>query len=168
MRVFIEEERSTIIERTWAFTKGTRPFYWHGLVMVFIEWESSTIREGTCSFSKGTCWFYCQGIMMKLIEWETSTIREWTWACTKSSSQFYWQGVVREFIEEELFYDKRRNLTVYERLPVDFIGTESWWNLLNGSTTTIRERTCLFTKSSLSILFAQSHDGIYWMEAFPR
>jgi hypothetical protein len=29
------------------------------------------------------------------------------------------------FIEEELFHDERRNLTVYERLSIDFICTES-------------------------------------------
>jgi hypothetical protein len=28
------------------------------------------------------------------------------------------------FIEMELFHDKKRNLTVYERLPIDFIGKE--------------------------------------------
>jgi hypothetical protein len=29
------------------------------------------------------------------------------------------------FIEEGLFHDKKRNLTIYEKLPVDFIGNES-------------------------------------------
>jgi hypothetical protein len=31
--------------------------------------------------------------------------------------------IVIGFIERELFHKKRRNLTVYERRPVDFIGT---------------------------------------------
>jgi hypothetical protein len=30
----------------------------------------------------------------------------------------------------ELFHDKRTNLKVYKRLPVDFIGMESWWHSL--------------------------------------
>jgi hypothetical protein len=29
------------------------------------------------------------------------------------------------FIEEQLFHDKRPNMTVYEKFPVDFIGRES-------------------------------------------
>jgi hypothetical protein len=29
------------------------------------------------------------------------------------------------FIEEELIHDKRRNLTVYENIPVNFIGMDS-------------------------------------------
>jgi hypothetical protein len=45
------------------------------------------------------------------------------------------------FMEEELFQNKRRNLTVYEIFQVDFIDTESWWLLLNGSSSTIREGT---------------------------
>jgi hypothetical protein len=41
--------------------------------------------------------------------------------------------MVMEFIEAEFFHDKRTNMTVYEKLPVHFIGTESQWHLLNGT-----------------------------------
>jgi hypothetical protein len=45
------------------------------------------------------------------------------------------------FIEEELFNYMRKNLTLYERLPTDFIGTESRYHLLNGNFFSIREPT---------------------------
>jgi hypothetical protein len=59
-------------------------------------------------------------------------------------------------------------LTIYERLPIDFICRESWWDLLNGSSSTIREGSWPFTKGSPSILIARNHDDIYWMEALQR
>jgi hypothetical protein len=45
------------------------------------------------------------------------------------------------FIEEELFGDKRGNLTFYEMLPFDFIGMVSWCVWLKGSCSIIRKRT---------------------------
>jgi hypothetical protein len=36
-----------------------------------------------------------------------------------------------EFIEEEFFHDKKRIYRLRKHL-IDFIGTESWWNLLKG------------------------------------
>jgi hypothetical protein len=75
---------------------------------------------------------------------------------------------VMTFIEGELFHVKRTNLSVYERVPVDFIFTESWWHLLNGRSSTIRDWTWPFTKSSLPILFTLSHYIIYWRGALPR
>jgi hypothetical protein len=72
------------------------------------------------------------------------------------------------FLEGELFHDKARNLTAYERLPIDFICTESWWHLLNGSYSTNREGTWQFTKGYQSIFFARCRDVINWMGALPR
>jgi hypothetical protein len=80
----------------------------------------------------------------------------------------YWNGVAMAFIEWKLFHDKRRILTVYERLPVDFICTESRLDLLKGSSSTIRQASWPFTKGSSSILFAPSRDEINWMRALPR
>jgi hypothetical protein len=45
------------------------------------------------------------------------------------------------FIESELFHNKRRNWTVYERLLVDFISPESRWDFLKMSSSTIRDGT---------------------------
>jgi hypothetical protein len=72
------------------------------------------------------------------------------------------------FIEGKLFQDKRSNFTVYEMLPIDFYGTESWWYWSNVRSSPIREQTWQFTIGSSSILFAQSRDVIYWMDALPR
>jgi hypothetical protein len=46
----------------------------------------------------------------------SSTIRKRTYPLKKSFTRFYLQGVVISFIEGELFHDKRRNLTLYEKL----------------------------------------------------
>jgi hypothetical protein len=39
----------------------------------------------------------------------------------KGSPSILLQRVVMAFIEEELFHNRRRNITIYERLYVDFI-----------------------------------------------
>jgi hypothetical protein len=70
------------------------------------------------------------------------------------------------FIEGNLFHDKRTNLTVYEKLSVDFIFAVSRWHLLNESSSRLREWTWLFTKSCRSILLARRCDDIYWKELF--
>jgi hypothetical protein len=83
---------------------------------------------------------------MEFIEWRSSTIREVIWWFTKCS---LWNLLARsrEWIYwMVLFHDKRRNLIVSERLPAHFIGAESWWYLLNGCSSTIREGTWRFTK----------------------
>jgi hypothetical protein len=85
----------------------------------------------------------------------SSTIREGIGCLRKASVGFYWHGIMIVSIEWELSHDKIRNLMVYERLRVDFIGTESWWYLLKGRTSTIKEGTCPFTKST---------DEFYWKE----
>jgi hypothetical protein len=54
---------------------------------------------------------------------------------------FIWHIVVMIFIERALFHVKRTNLNFYEKLLADFIGTELEWNLLKGSSFTLRERT---------------------------
>jgi hypothetical protein len=73
-----------------------------------------------------------------------------------------------EFIEGRIFHEKRRNLTVLERLLIDFSDTIIWWHLLKGTSSTIREGIWRFTKGSRSILLAQSRDGIYLNEGLPR
>jgi hypothetical protein len=45
------------------------------------------------------------------------------------------------FIEGKQFQDKRRNWTVYEKLPVDFSGMDQGGHLLKGTSYMIRERT---------------------------
>jgi hypothetical protein len=67
---------------------------------------------------------------------------------------------------EGIFYDERKNLTDYEKLPYDFISNESWWLLLKRSSSTIREGTWPLSKSSLSILLAWSPDSIDWRVFF--
>jgi hypothetical protein len=72
------------------------------------------------------------------------------------------------FFEGKIFHDKRRNLSVYELLPIDFICAEFWWHLLKGSSYTIREGYLQFINRYQKILFAPNHGGIYWMGALPR
>jgi hypothetical protein len=43
----------------------------------------------------------------------------------KTPGQFYLNRVAMAFIEWEFVHDKRRQMKVYERLPVDFICRES-------------------------------------------
>jgi hypothetical protein len=61
---------------------------------------------------------------MSFIEWGSYAIRDWISSFTKytrfillveSRDRIYWRG---------LFHDKRRNLTIYEKHQVDFIGKE--------------------------------------------
>jgi hypothetical protein len=80
-----------------------------------------------------------------LIGRNSFTIKEGTWSFSKASRIFYWHDVLKEFIEVDLFHDKRRNVIVYEKHPVNFISTESWWHLLKRSSITIREGTWPFT-----------------------
>jgi hypothetical protein len=70
------------------------------------------------------------------------------------------------FIEWELFHVKITNFTVYEKLSINFIGTELGWHLLKGSSSTLRGRTWPFTKHAQSILLELSRGGIYWTETF--
>jgi hypothetical protein len=95
-------------------------------------------------------------------------IREWTWPFTKCSRSILLARRCDGIYWKELFHVKRTNITDYKKLPVDFIGTESWWHLFNWSSSTINEITWLFTKGSRSILLARSRDDIYWMGALQR
>jgi hypothetical protein len=81
---------------------------------------------------------------MTLIEGNSSAIREEIWPFMKGYLSILWLGVARTFIEMELFHDKRINLTFYVNLSVHFNATKSWWNLLNGSSSTIREGNLRF------------------------
>jgi hypothetical protein len=103
-----------------------------------------------------------------LLNESSSTIRKGVWPFTKALIRFYWHEVLISFTEMESFHDKRRNLTVDEKLHVHFIGRKSWWNLLNESFSTIREGIWPFTKNSHTILLARSRDGIYWRVALSR
>jgi hypothetical protein len=57
----------------------------------------------------------------------------------RGSGRFYLDGVLIPFFECKLIHEKKRNMTFYERLPVDFIGTNFRWYLLKGNLSTIRE-----------------------------
>jgi hypothetical protein len=70
------------------------------------------------------------------------------------------------FFEGKFFHDKRRNLTVYEKLTVVFIDTELWWHLLNRNPSIKREGTWSMTKVSLLMLFSHNGDDIYWRGIF--
>jgi hypothetical protein len=70
--------------------------------------------------------------------------------------------------EGVLFHDKRRNLAVYDRIPLDLTSTKSWWHLLKGNSSKIREWTWWFAQIYWSILLPHSFHVIYWMRALPR
>jgi hypothetical protein len=78
---------------------------------------------------------------MAFIEGGSSMIREGNWPLKKVFGWFYLDRGLIEFIEWKFFHDKRKILIVYEMLHIDFIGNESWLNLLKGSSSTIREGT---------------------------
>jgi hypothetical protein len=42
------------------------------------------------------------------------------------------------FIKEKIFQDKGRDLIILKKIQLYFIGMESCWNLLNGSSSSIR------------------------------
>jgi hypothetical protein len=70
------------------------------------------------------------------------------------------------FIECEFFHDKRMKMTVYEMLLVNFIGTESWWYLLKGSFSMVRERIWSFMKITWSILLTRNRVAFIEWELF--
>jgi hypothetical protein len=55
----------------------------------------------------------------------SSIIREGTLSVLEKLLLMLFIHILLAFIEGELFHDQRRNLTVYERLLIDFIGKES-------------------------------------------
>jgi hypothetical protein len=152
------------IERLWNVSYG---FYWDLVAIVFIETGSSTIRERIWTFMK---------CFLSIIFAPSRDGIYWMWAFPRSeneldrlrhvSCRFYWQIFVMTFIGEMFLYDKRRYLTVYERLPVDFIGEESWWHLLKRSFSTIIKRSWPFTNGSLSILFHRIVMTFFEVELF--
>jgi hypothetical protein len=91
-----------------------------------------------------------------LLKGSSSMFREGTWSFTKGSDWSHWFYITKSFIEAKLFHDKRRNLTVYEKFPVDFICSESSWHQLKWSSSRIKEGSWPFTNSSESILLVQS------------
>jgi hypothetical protein len=114
--------------------------------------------------SKRTERFYWHAVLMTFIEENTSTIIERTWPFTKDSRYILLARSPDDILRIELFHDKRTNLTFFNRFIFLFIGTDSWWHLLKGSSFTIRERTWPFTSDSCSIYLTQNSDDIYWME----
>jgi hypothetical protein len=104
--------------------------------------------------------------MMTFIEGSSSTIRDGTRPFTKGSLSIFIVNSHDRIYWREPFHNKRWNLTVYEMLLIDFIWAESWWQLIKGISSTIRDGTWPFTKGSFSILFDNRHDGIYWRELF--
>jgi hypothetical protein len=110
--------------------------------------------------------FVCAESWWHLLNGNLFTIREGTWLFTKDSLSILFARNSDGIYWMKLFHHKRRNLTAYANLLIDFICTKSWWHLLDGNFSTIREGTWPFTKDSLSILFARSPDGIYWREVF--
>jgi hypothetical protein len=111
------------------------------------------IREGTWPMTKSFRLILfvqiCDEIdwMRDLLQWEKDRDD-----LRKTLSRFDWDAALMWFIELVLFHDKRKNLTIYEKLMVDFIDTELWWHLLNGSFFTIWERIWPFTNSTRSFL----------------
>jgi hypothetical protein len=129
--------------------------------------SSVMIREGIERFTKKRLMEYWLRFGMTFKEGSSSTIKEGTWTFMKALCWFNWHRVVMTFIDEKLFQDKRKNLTVYEMLIVDCIGTESWWHLLNASSFMIREGTRRYMKGSQSILLTWSCDDIYRRISLP-
>jgi hypothetical protein len=61
-------------------------------------------------------------------------------------------------IEWRIFHNKRTNLTVYEKHPVDFIGIQLYWYL---EAEFFHDKRKNLTKITCSILLASSGDDIY-------
>jgi hypothetical protein len=104
--------------------------------------------------------------MITFIEWSSSTISKGTRLFMKSSQSILLGQSSDGIYWMKLFHDKKAKLTVYERIMVNFIGTELWWNLLNWGSSTKREGTWSFSKSSLLILLERCSDDIYWRGFF--
>jgi hypothetical protein len=60
------------------------------------------------------------------------------------------------FIEGEAIHNKRMNLIVYEKPPIDFIYTESSWKLVNVSSFTIREGIDRLRKARIDFIGRES------------
>jgi hypothetical protein len=135
--------------------------------MSFIEWERF--------LDKRTNLFIYETLPIDLIGNESwchllknfSRLRKGTWPflkcslsllLTRSRNGIYWM---------EIFHEKKRNLTVYERFPLDFVCRNSWWHLLNENSSKIGETNLPFTKCSQSILFTPSLDDIYCIGTLP-
>jgi hypothetical protein len=143
----LEGKSSTIKEGTWPFTKGTFRFK-----SLESRWN---LLKGELFHSKKrnlivyvSLWIDFIGMesWWHLLNENLSTIREGTWHFMKAPFRLYCQGILMAFIENKLFHDKRTNSAVYDMFPLDFMGTESWWSLLNGISSTIREETWPFIK----------------------
>jgi hypothetical protein len=156
-------------EGTWSFAKRPCVFYLHWVAMAFIEWwlfrdekRSSTVYE------RLSIDFIFTGSRWHLLNGCSSTIREATWPFTNGSCRFYLHGVVMAFIECEVFHEKRRNLTVYERLMIDFNYTESGWYLWKKLVQNKRRNLTLDTWRKTVFLFVEwNGNGIYWRRDCP-
>jgi hypothetical protein len=169
LMIFIEKSSFRIRKWTWPFMKrfisnlfawSSDDIYWMG---VFHDKRTNFIV-----YKKQTFTWICIEFWWHLLNGSSSTIREGTWPFTSCFPLIWFARIVMGFIEWELFHDKRRNLTFYEMLSVVFICTESWWHLLNGNSSAIREGTWGFTKGPHWILFARIPAMIDWMGALPR
>jgi hypothetical protein len=146
----------TFYKKTWV------RFYWHQFWWHLLDGSSSTIRDVTWSFIRVLIRFYCHEVVMTFIEGDSSTIRGPTWPFTKDSWLILLSRSRDDIYWKELFRDKRSNLTFYGMLSIDFIATDSWWYLLKGCSSAIKEATWSFTKGCRLILLTQCRDGIYW------
>jgi hypothetical protein len=71
------------------------------------------------------------------------------------------------FIELKLFPNKRINLTFYEMLSFDFIGTVSGWYLLNVKLFDKRRNLAVYKRLPVDWI-CTDRDVIYWMGDLPR
>jgi hypothetical protein len=108
---------------------------WH-----LLKGNFSMIKEGTWPFPKFSGDFIGMESWWHLLKGNFSMKKEGTWPFPKSAGRFYWHGVVKAFIEWVLFHDKGRNLTFYKIIRSILISNDSWWHLLKGSSSTIREK----------------------------
>jgi hypothetical protein len=122
-----------------------------------LKGSSSTIREGTWRFTKGS-----RSILFArsrdVIYWiRTLQLERRNLTVYDGTDRFYWQEAVMIFIKGERFPDKRKNLTVLERFPVDFSDTIIWWHLLKGnSSTKKRKKLTVYERLSVEFISTES------------
>jgi hypothetical protein len=122
-------------------------FYLYWVVMAFIKWKLFHVKKTNLTFyERRSFHFIVTEFWWHWMKGSSSTTKDRTWPFTKSSQSIFVERRSDAFIEEENFQDKRRNLSIYEKLSVDFIEIESWWLLLNESSFTLREVTWQLTK----------------------
>jgi hypothetical protein len=169
---------STIKKELDCLRKTPYRFCLHGVVMWFIEGIDFTIREGIWAFTKGS---------LSILFARIRDVIYWNAALPRIEKEFdRFQNVPypfdlnrfnMTFIEWDLFHDKRRNLSVCERLLIDFICTKSWWQILNESSSTIKKGIWLLKKGShwfylhgdlMHLLNGCSSSIREWTRLFPK